>query len=283
VPRRRGLVDVGTGSPVLLVHGQPGVGKDWDVVVQRARHGHRLLVPDRPGYGDGPDAAQSMASNAQWLADLLVEHQAAPATVVGHSYGGGIALLLAASHPELVSGLVLVGSVGVGAALGVVDRVLTVPLVGEGVSAVGLAAMGRVLPPLRPLAADLPGRAGKWLAAALPDAAHASADLGRPGGQGRVRRSFVVEQRALVDEIADVEASAETLAVPTVVIVGEWDVVVPPAVGRRLAATIAGAELVAVPEVGHFLPRDRADVVVDAIRTVVGRPAEEEGTGTDEP
>ncbi len=263
-----GVADVGAGPPVLLVHGQPGVGRDWDLVIDAARADFRLVVPDRPGYGDGPDRARSMADNAAFLAGLLRDLRADPAVVVGHSYGGGIALLLAAAQPQLVRGLVLVGSVGARQWLGPLDRLLAWPGVGEGLATVGLAAIGGVLPFVRPAAGLLPGRTGRWLTAALPDKGHAWADVGRPGGRGRVQRSFLLEQRALLEEIDAVEAAMARVVTPTTVIAGEWDVVVPPALARRLAAGIAGAELVVVAGTGHFLPRDRPDVVVDGIRRV---------------
>ncbi len=56
------------------------------------------------------------------LAEIVVERDAAPVTVVGHSYGGGVAIELAARRPELVAGLVLVGSIGRAESLNVLDR-----------------------------------------------------------------------------------------------------------------------------------------------------------------
>jgi pimeloyl-ACP methyl ester carboxylesterase len=226
---------------------------------------HRVLVPDRPGYGRSAGDAVGMAEGADLMAELLVERDAVPATVVGHSYGGGIAILLAARRPELVSGLVLAASVGRSASLGVVDRALAAPVAGDALAATGLVALGRVLPHVRELAGHLPGQGSTWLEASLPDrrySAVASA-LGR-----RIWRSFVAEQRALLREIEDVEAALARVRAPTVVVAGLWDIVVPPAVAVSIAATIGGAELVTVARTGHFLPRDAPGVLADAIRQV---------------
>jgi pimeloyl-ACP methyl ester carboxylesterase len=262
------VVDQGQGPPVLAVHGQPGLAGDWDGVLSLLVADHRLLVPERPGYGRSGGDAVGMAANADLLADVLWERGAAPATVVGHSYGGGVAILLAARRPEVVSGLVLVGSVGRADSVNAVDHLLALPWAGEALAAAGLVAFGRVLPRLRGLASHAPGRRLAWLEASLPDRRFAEV----ASGFGRqIWRSFVFEQRALMREIGDVEAALSKAQVPTVVISGTWDVVVPPSVATSVAATIAGAELVTVSRTGHFVPRDAPKVVADAVRRVEAR------------
>ena len=258
------VVDRGRGAPVLFVHGQPGLGSDWDQVAGRLGD-HRLLVVDRPGYGGSGDETLSLADNAEVLAQLLVERGAVPATVVGHSFGGGIAILLAAHHPELVSGLVLAASVGRVDNATVVDRALAYPVVGEAMSALGLFTLGRVLPPLRALTRGRSQPALRWLRAALPDDSYdvVSSQRGR-----RIWRSFVAEQRALMHELGDVEGALVQIQAPTVVLSGEWDVVVPPSMSARMADTIARAELVRVAGAGHFLPRDAPGSIAAAVRRV---------------
>ena len=259
------VVDEGRGPAVLAVHGQPGLSGDWERVAARLIEDHRVLAVDRPGYGRTTGDAVGMADNAEMLADLLVEREAAPAVVMGHSYGGGIAILMAARRPEVVRGLVLVGSVGRADSVNAMDHVLALPWAGEAFAAAGLLALGRVLPHLRGLAAHVPGRRLRWLEASLPD--HTYAETASGVGR-RVWRSFVVEQRALVREIADVEAALELVLVPTVVMTGTWDVVVPPSVAASVAVAIAGSELESVARTGHFVPRDAPQQVARAVRTV---------------
>jgi len=262
------VVERGRGPSVLAVHGQPGLASDWDAVGSLLVDDHSLLAPDRPGYGRSGADAVGMAANAAVLAGALVERGAAPSTVVGHSYGGGIAVLLATRHPEVVSGLVLVGSVGRADSVNAVDHVLALPWAGEALAAAGLVAFGRVLPRLRGLAGHAPGGRLAWLEASLPDRRFAEV----ASGFGRqIWRSFVFEQRALMREIGDVEAALSQVRVPTVVITGTWDVVVPSSVATSMAAAIAGAELVTVSRTGHFVPRDAPKVVADAVRRVEAR------------
>jgi pimeloyl-ACP methyl ester carboxylesterase len=264
------VADRGRGSPVLLLHGQPGLGSDWDAVVALLDD-HRVLVPDRPGYGAGGRETLGIEESAAEFARLLVGLRAAPATVVGHSYGGGIAVMMAAQHPEVVSGLVLVASVGRADNVTAVDRVLAAPAVGEWSSAAGLFVLGRVLPPLRRLLGTTEGRVRSWLRATLPDSAY---DLVSAPPGGSVWRSFVAEQRALLDEIDAVEAAVPKVRVPTVLVSGEWDVVVPPRVAQSMARDIAGSELVRVARTGHFVPRDAPETVARAVREVEERARE---------
>jgi pimeloyl-ACP methyl ester carboxylesterase len=59
--------------------------------------------------------------------------------------------------------------------------------------------------------------------------------------------------------------------VPTTVVSGAWDLVVPPSVSASIAAAIPGSELVTVARTGHFIPRDAPDVVAAAARAVESR------------
>ena len=229
---------------------------------------HRVLVPDRPGYGASGKDTLGIEESAGEFARLLTRLGAGPATVVGHSYGGGIAVMMAVQHPEVVSGLVLAASVGRGDNVTVVDRVLAAPVVGEWSSAAGLFVLGRVLPPLRRLLGTADGRVRSWLRATLPDSAY---DLVSAPPGGAVWRSFVAEQRALLGEIDAVEAAVGKVRVPTVLVSGEWDVVVPLRVAQSMAEEIAGSELVRVARTGHFVLRDAPEAVVAAVRAVEER------------
>jgi len=265
--RRPFVVDRGRGHPVLLVHGQPGLGSDWDPVAQRLSD-HRLLIVDRPGYGRSGDETLTIAQNAEVLANIVVEREATPVTVVGHSYGGGVAIVLAARRPELVSGVVLVGSIGRADSLNVLDRLLAAPALGEVLSAAGFFAFGQLLPRVLHAVGSRRHGALDWLRASLPADRYEQMS-GKRGHQ--VWRSFVTEQRTLVREIGVVEAALGSVRAPTVVVSGTWDLVVPPSVSARIAASIPGSELVSVARNGHFVPRDAPDVVASAVRRVEAR------------
>jgi len=78
-------------------------------------------------------------------------------------------------------------------------------------------------------------------------------------------RSFVVEQRALVREIDGLAARLPLVEAPAAVLTGALDFVLPPRVGRALAAELPRAELRVIPDAGHVMPVEAPDAVADAV------------------
>jgi pimeloyl-ACP methyl ester carboxylesterase len=252
---------------VVLVHGQPGQAADWRDVAGALEPSHRVLVPDRPGYGRTGGTAMGMAGNADALGRLLDDRRVESATVVGHSFGGGVALALALRRRELVGGLVLVGSVGTESSLGPQDRVLGLPVLGESLAFAGFQASRWLLPALR-RSTRLPPALASWLRA-VPEPGPA-ADAGRAPAAA-TWRSFVIEQRALLAETPALEAGLSSVRAPTAVVAGPRDRVVPTRAAGDLAAAIPGAELVWVPGAGHLIPQEAPGVLVDIVQRYASR------------
>ena len=191
-------IDRGSGPPVVLLHGQPGTHVSWDPVVGLLEPSLRVLVPDRIGYGATEGEARGVAANAALVARLIEARDAVPATIVAHSWSGAVAVLLADAHPGLVSSLVLVCASCTPDSLDTVDRVLNLSVVGDVLTVAGLLSFGEVLPRLRPLIRYAPARYRDQLSTAFPD----RGDLGGEGGTlSRRRRTFLIEQRALIAEL----------------------------------------------------------------------------------
>lgn len=262
-PPRLASTDRGEGPVALLVHGQPGVGSNWEGVAAGLASSNRVLVPDRPGYGLTGGEALGMAGNADCLAQLLDDREIEQATVVGHSFGGGVALAMAMRHGHRVRALVLVGSVGTRRSLGSYDRLLGLPVVGEGLALAGWELSRRMLPALRRRSTQLPPALGSWVRA-IPQPSVASEEGQRRSGA--TWRSFVTEQRALLAETPSLEAGLSSVRVPTAVVAGRRDRVVPIQASAELAEAIPGAELVWVAGVGHLVPQEAPDVLVDVVR-----------------
>ena len=111
--------DVGTGAPVLLIHGSgPGVSAwaNWRLTIPDLAKQYRVIAPDMAGFGFSerqPDAVYNMDNWVVQAVGLLDALGIDKASVVGNSFGGALALALAIRHPERVHKLVLMGSVGV--------------------------------------------------------------------------------------------------------------------------------------------------------------------------
>src|SRR5262249_3693308 len=100
------------GPAVLMIHGTTSHLVDFDVALGKQLGGkYRLLAYDRPGMGRStkrPSDAAKLHVQAETAADVDgADDPGGPVVVIGHSYGGAVALRLALDHPELVSGLVL--------------------------------------------------------------------------------------------------------------------------------------------------------------------------------
>ncbi|MHB8244890.1 MAG: alpha/beta fold hydrolase [Acidimicrobiales bacterium] len=263
-------IDIGGGPPVLLIHGQPGGGSDWWAVAEELRSDSRVIAPDRPGWGSHPRPATTLAANADALVRMLVargisQDADGPIIVVGHSLGGGIAIELALCDPELVGALVLVGSVGVARALTGMDRLLAVPFVGDRVLRAGGLALRRTAQAASRLS-HLSRTEGLVAMANRRPSVRAVMAEGSRQMDGRERRSFLIEQRALIDETPRIEARLASLRVPCIVIHGASDHVVAPEAAVELAAAIPGAELLLLEKTGHRLPFEKPQVVAGAVR-----------------
>ena len=123
------LVCVG-GHRVVLLHGQPGSAADWQQVAGRLAPGLGVVALDRPGYGASRERAGGFAVNARAVVAELDGRGIGRAVLVGHSYGGGVALAVAQLAPERVEALVLLASVGPGCLTGW-DQLLAAPVAGE--------------------------------------------------------------------------------------------------------------------------------------------------------
>ena len=105
------LTEWGDAGPrVLLLHGgvQGGLGGGPATLREQkslAEHGYRLLVPDRPGFGQSPSRGpDDMEADAAWAATFL----SGGAHLIGHSFGGAVALLAASRQPSATRSLILI-------------------------------------------------------------------------------------------------------------------------------------------------------------------------------
>jgi pimeloyl-ACP methyl ester carboxylesterase len=92
--------DVGSGSPVVFLHGMGCDRYHWQPVVQRLADRNRCLNVDLVGHGDSPhDGPADLFGQAVAVAGLLADLDVAEPVLVGHSFGAGIALALTSAHP----------------------------------------------------------------------------------------------------------------------------------------------------------------------------------------
>ena len=185
------------------------------------------------------------------------------AVLLGHSYGGGVALSAASLAPDRVEAVILLASVGPGCVNGW-DRLLAPPGAG-------------------PLCALMAWRLTPWIARARLRWA-ASRRGGPPGpgeyvnwqvwGQaGRDRgplwRTFLLEQRALLQELPELEQAVPSVQPPVLLLADPRDPLIPVDTARALAEALPDARLQLIEGAGHHLPRRVPEAVADAIVTFI--------------
>jgi pimeloyl-ACP methyl ester carboxylesterase len=234
---------------VVMLHGQPGSGSDWEQLADRLPAGLRVAALDRPGYGANPLAAGGFALNARSVVAELDTRDIERAVLIGHSYGGGVALAVAALAPDRVEALVLMASVGPDCLTGW-DRLLAAPVAGDicalaawwltpWLARARLAAIARLQ--RRPVAA---GEHVNWH---IWGNAHYD--------HGRLWRSFLTEQRALVAELPGLAGALPTIGQPVLLLADPSDTLIPVRTTHRLAAALPDARIELLSDIGHHIPR----------------------------
>ena len=264
----------GEGPAILLIHGITSSSRTWRSVMDGLAERHTVVAPDLPGHGRSgkPRGDYSLGAYASGVRDLLTVLRIPKVTVVGHSLGGGIAMQFAYQFPERVERLVLVDSGGLGDEVSLALRAATLP------------GAEFVLPLLF---SPVTRTAGRWSGGLLarvglrPNANVRGLLEGVDSlGDADARRAFVHTARSVIDPRGQRVDARDRLylseGVPTMLIWGDKDRIIPLAHGRRAHEVMPHSRLEVFPGAGHFPfnddPERFAAVVSDFIATT--EPAE---------
>ncbi len=253
----------GAGEPLVMVGGLTATVEVWGKLRRLLAARHRLVMPDNRGTGrtrayadDGDRSPARMAEDLLGLVDGLgldTFH------LLGGSYGGAIALSFAVAHPARLRSLVVACS-----HFGGPEKVEAAPGVRE-----------------TRVRGGAPGATEAERRAALETLFHPRTIDERPEVvsfyDGFKRRFPVakdeIERRSRAMAAYDVSEAIETLAVPTLVITGAADVLVPTENSVRMAGRIPGAELVVVEEAGHHFYSEQPERSAEAILAFLAKHA----------
>ncbi len=233
----------------VLLHGFPGGADDWRPVAEAlAEGGSRVLVPDLLGFGASPRPGSFeglwTGAQADAVAAALDAGGVRSAVVVGHDYGGPVAVTLADRRPDLVGALVLANTNIFP------DTPVTLPL-----SLVRLPLLGWVAERLLFSAPSLAMLAGRL--AVSPDVRLHANDRSEARS---IRILFAGVLRQLADLYTPILEAAGRLAVPTLVLWGAGDPFFDVTQGRR-TADVLGARFELLDGVGHLPPAEAPDRV----------------------
>jgi pimeloyl-ACP methyl ester carboxylesterase len=247
-PVRLYVEEQGKGSPVLLIHGFGASTYTWRHVAPELAKTHRVIAVDLKGFGqsDKPfDSRYSVFDQAELLAQLIEDKDLRNLTLVGHSFGGGIALLLALEANERLKGriskLVLLDTIAYPQNIPVFFRLLDVPLVSHlGVSMVPASFQTRVA--LRIAYFDdskIDQDEVETYAAPLKTAAG--------------KHAIIYSARQIVpDGLAEISERYKTIKLPTLILWCDHDRIVPLEVGLKLRRTLPNSTLRLVEDCGHM-------------------------------
>lgn len=250
---RTNVLEMGAGEPVILLHGFGDSMGTWRYAMPALARTHHVIAADLPGFGRSHPSTHRPLLDwyAHWCEELIAK--VAPrgrAALIGNSLGGAVALDTALRTPLRVSKLVLVDCAGLGSGVPLWWRLVT-------------AQLGRIPPLAGPAARALPssllervvGQVYTTLVFHRPSEIDPACIRGYAGNYGtaaRIRSLFDLGH-AIVRELGTgrLIAEADKLHVPTLIVWGRHDRLIPSAHGTALQRRIAGSQLYVVDDAGH--------------------------------
>ncbi|MEX2161280.1 MAG: alpha/beta fold hydrolase [Anaerolineales bacterium] len=248
--------DRGIGVPTLLIHGFPFSGLLWARQSEALSEQARLLVPDLPGFGNSPLADTSYTMD-RYVEDCVAVLDALgllePITIGGLSMGGYIALAFARNFPERVGRLLLFSTrAGADSAEAKAARDKTIAQVEEhGSSAVTEAMYPKLLAP-----------------AAYSENPGAAAEL-QMVMQTASAEGIIAALRAMRDR-PDSSDLLGKLQVPTLIVHGREDQIIPPSEAEAMAKAIPNSELHLIDSTGHLPNLEKPDEFNRIVATFLG-------------
>jgi pimeloyl-ACP methyl ester carboxylesterase len=233
---------------VIFVHGAGQDHTNWQLPARWfAWNGYAALAPDLPGHGrsDGPPL-QTITDMAQWIGRLMDTAKIEKAALVGHSMGGGIAMEAAATMPERITRVALLGT---SPAMPVNEALLTAARdaperAHEMITAWSHGPNAKVGGNPAP---------GMWMSGGTM----ALLDRNRPGTLYAAFNACNLWKTG--------PEAASRVRCPALVLIGGSDSMTPPKIGRALADKIAGSQTIVIPGSGHMMTAEAPDAVLDAL------------------
>ena len=250
----------GAGEPLLLIEGLGYASWSWFRQVEELSYAYRVVTFDNRGVGqsDKPDIPYSIDLMADDVAHLLESLNIERAHILGVSMGGYIAQKLAINYPQMVKSLVLgCTSFGGPQSIPLTEEALQSMLKVEGLNAEEVIRQGfkaAISPKFIKAYPDVVDQLVAWR-------------LDNPTPRYAWDRQFAAA-RAF-----NLESQLHKIKVPTLVITGSDDIVVPPQNSSLLAERISGAQLVMIPGGGHLFFIEKAEEfnrkVLEFLETIV--------------
>lgn len=260
---RRAYVVAGSGPALLLLHGVGCDHRTWLPVLPRLAEHFTVIAPDLLGHGRSakPRADYSLGGYANGMRDLLGILGIERVTVVGHSFGGGVAMQFGYQYPERTDRIILVSSGGLGPDVSPLLRALSMP-------GAGLALAAAASPPAHLAARVVLGSAARLrlpYTADVPGVLYVLASVNESGA----RSAFLHVLRSTVDWRGQVVSMLDraylAAGMPMLVVWGDRDTVVPVRHAENARRALPRARVEVLPGVGHFPHEEQPEVFTDLL------------------
>ena len=252
----------GQGGPdTVLLHGIPGSGATWDAVLSRLSAEGRVIVPDLVGFGGSSRTSDfddlHADGQARRLEAALRSVGVERAVLVGHDFGGPVAVRLLMRAPDICAGLMLASTnVFTDTPIPFPLSLVNAPLIGGAVSRMLFCRVA-----LRGMCRFGAKQGRVDTSAAVNDRAQSAA----------IRQIFAGSLTRLSELYAPIEEAIRACSVPVLVAWGDRDPFFPEAQATRTADAIPGASLRMLRGCGHFLPDEAPDLLAEAILELKAR------------
>ncbi len=250
----------GDGVAVVMLHGLPGTYRDFDPVLPELR-GRRVIAIDRPGFGWSKGGPSPYQEQIDMVHDLVTQLDLGPVILVGHSFGGTLALGVARRYPDDIAKLVLVAPGAGGMRSAAMDlfnaryaRFSQLPVIGSLLDATVNQLIKRVA---------ATGGAARAFHPEKIDPAYEQRLLSVSMTRGNLT-AFASDQLEFDATSRWLDDNVPQIRVPSVIIAGEDDQLVGIDHLRRLAEALPRTRLVTV-DGSHMIPYSHPDVVAAQI------------------
>ncbi len=241
------------GPAIVFLHGWGAFKELWWSTLRDLGRDYRCFAIDMPGHGESRlGQADQIERIATLVADFCADLGLTAIILVGHSMGGSVAVEVTLRYPHLVRRLALVDAAVDAYRMPTYTRLYLLPAIGWPVFRI-TQAIGRAF---RPIGQRIPhDHGGGWIRPWVRRASYlATFD---PEGLYRILRSLFATR---ADE------RLQQIRVPTLVLTGQFDSLVPPSHARRLAQVIPGARYVVLPASIHNPMDERPGAFTRALR-----------------
>lgn len=246
--------ETGQGDPVLLIHGLGASLETWEGTTPALAETHHVYAMDLVGFGYSDKPAE------RYTPDYLVGFVRAfmdavgisKAALVGHSLGGALALRFSILHPDRVAKLILVDSAGLSRRMGLGIRLATLPLAGE---LLLRPSREKTRQALRPFFYDTGLLTDAFVALNYELITQPGAQAAYLSTVRNLASIFGARRhisKGIIDRLGEIQ-------IPTLVIWGEQDTIVPVTQASIAEKRIANVELHILPECGHLPMVEKTD------------------------